>query len=597
MTVDEPAVRWSDIGVAAAIALVATLIPFHRGFSFPFALDDYTFLYDVSGLEPQPFALRRWLAVHGYYATMLKIFGPHVLAWHVVSFVLHCVNAAGLYVLARRFGASRVASWTACGLFAASPLAFTVLYWAAGIQELASSVAILAAAWVLPRTDRWQWAAVPLFAVAMLCKESVIAAPIALAFIYGRRTRPVAAAMLVIGVAIFLGSGLQHRMMNSSLDSPYATAYDKTLFDNLATQLVWFLAPWRSYPDRIAGPNAHFLIYLVGFTGALVALAFIDRRTRQPILWASAWFVALLLPILPLRQHSYAYYSYLPQMGYLILAGVGLEILVRRFFPHPLSTRIAGAAVIAASMVCAARNTRVHETLTLKDSLVPHDSVVRSGTAAGALLDAVRKAKLGPPIDRVGFMSLPAELAKAGRTPGDARPGMVRVRRFPLRDALRDGKLFTLHYPKLQGVWIDSLGAQEESGHTAIFFTSGFNDVIRLADIKQAYFMQSQGKLLVDDRAGARQDLERILVIDPNFAPARVLLAGFAMEAGDVPHAAALLQGVKDTDLPAELRPFLTQLRPIVEGKPPMGATSPAGQPLNPTAPPAPGVSSDSLAP
>jgi hypothetical protein len=161
----------------------------------------------------------------------------------------------------------------------ASPLAFTVLYWAAGIQELASGVAVLAAAWVMTRTDRWQWAAVPLFAVAMLCKESVIAAPIALAFIYGRRTRPVAAAMLVIGVAIFLGSGLQHRMMNSSLDSPYATAYDKTLFDNLATQLVWFLAPWRSYPDRIAGPNAHFLIYLIGFTGALVGLAFIDRRT------------------------------------------------------------------------------------------------------------------------------------------------------------------------------------------------------------------------------------------------------------------------------------------------------------------------------
>jgi hypothetical protein len=140
-------------------------------------------------------------------------------------------------------------------------------------------------------------------------------------------------------------------------------------------------------------------------------------------------------------------------------------------------------------------------------------------------------------------------------------------------------------------------GAQEESGHTAIFFTSGFNDVIRLADIKQAYFMQSQGKLLVDDRAGARQDLERILVIDPNFAPARVLLAGFAMEAGEVPKAAALLQGVKDTDLPAELRPFLAQLRPVVEGKPPAGATSPAGQPLNPTAPPAPGVSSDSLPP
>ena len=32
-----------DLAIAAAIGLVASLFPFHRGLSFPFALDDYTF--------------------------------------------------------------------------------------------------------------------------------------------------------------------------------------------------------------------------------------------------------------------------------------------------------------------------------------------------------------------------------------------------------------------------------------------------------------------------------------------------------------------------------------------------------------------------
>lgn len=107
---DTNSVSRRDLGLAAAIALVAALLPFHRAFSFPFALDDYTFLYQVSGLEPAPFSLRRWLAVQGWYALLYRLFGADPRAWHAGSFALHVANAVWVFALARRLGAARAAA-------------------------------------------------------------------------------------------------------------------------------------------------------------------------------------------------------------------------------------------------------------------------------------------------------------------------------------------------------------------------------------------------------------------------------------------------------------------------------------------------------
>src|SRR5437762_1685695 len=78
-----------DAAAAFAIAVAAALLPFHRAFHFPFALDDYTFLLQAAGLDPAPFLLRRWLSVRGYYELMLHLFGPRPEMWHVLAFLLH----------------------------------------------------------------------------------------------------------------------------------------------------------------------------------------------------------------------------------------------------------------------------------------------------------------------------------------------------------------------------------------------------------------------------------------------------------------------------------------------------------------------------
>ncbi len=553
-----------DAAIALAIALVASLLPFHHLFRLPFALDDYTFLLQAAGIDPAPFTLRRWLSTHAYYEAMLGVFGPRPLPWHGVAFLLHASLAAGVWAMARRLGASRPAAYTACGLFAASPVNVTVVYWIACIQEIGAGLFLVAAAWVIGNPGRWRWAAVPLFVLAMLCKESVLVAPAALLFIYGRRVWRPAAAMLLAGAVVFIASGLQTRMFASDLSLPYAAAYDSTLAVNLATQLVWLLAGWRAYPDRVAAPDPHLVPLALAFlAAALIAVRLWGRTARPAGLAAAVWYVALLAPVLPLRQHAYAYYSYLPQMGLLILIAVAVDRLCARWRPRMPALRLAaGVALIALSIGCAARSAKTHESLLLPKSLVIHDSVLRAGACAGAIVRAVHDARLPPAVRRVAFTSFPEQLGNSAPTPGsDAnRPHSVRVRRFPLRDALRDGKLIALHFPGRTSVWADTLTARDEQDDTALFFTSGFNDVTLVKDLPRGYLLQAQGQLLADDRPAATRSLLRALTIAPGHASARVLLAGLELEAGHVGAVRTLLGGVDSTAVTPEMRPILRQV-------------------------------------
>ena len=105
------------------------------------------------------------MLVRAYFELALKVFGPNPLGWHVVALGLHVANAAWVFVLARKLGAQRHAAWIACGLFAASPLAFTVVYWVACIQELGSGFFLLASVYCALFAPRARWLSVALFAV------------------------------------------------------------------------------------------------------------------------------------------------------------------------------------------------------------------------------------------------------------------------------------------------------------------------------------------------------------------------------------------------------------------------------------------------
>ncbi|HZM16216.1 MAG TPA: tetratricopeptide repeat protein [Candidatus Krumholzibacteria bacterium] len=557
----------NEVIVAAGIGVVAALLPFHRGLGFPFALDDYTFLYKAAGFDPAPFEVRRWLTVTGYYTLALRLFGTNLLPWHLVAFALHAGNTAWVHALARRFDASRNAAWIASGLFASSPLAFTVLYWVAGIQELSSTFFLLASVWAASRTGAKRWVALPLFVAALLCKESVMAAPLALPLLLGKPARRLAIAELVCSIGLFLASGLHHRL-DSDVKLPYATSFGATLFVNLATLLMWFASPWRAYPDRLAGPQTSLVLPAVALLGAIFVVVRMRRWSTRPVLCAGVWFVALVLPVLPLKQHTYAYYAYAAQIGWLVLAGVALELAAQRWGRRGAQWVLAaGATVVALSIVFAARNARTHETLMLQaNSVVPYDAVVRYGRAATALVAAARSARAEQPtLQQIAFFALPSELGSGSLTPGKVEPGMVRVRKVPIREVLSGGRLIPLHVPGLVGVWVDSLSPSVEGPETALYFASGFNTVTRITDLAEAYYVQAQGRLVLGPRSAAVRDLERALTFNYDHAPARVLLAGLRLEAGRESEARALLDGMRAEEVPEEIQPLLAELRKVLK--------------------------------
>ena len=501
--------------------------------------------------------------------------GPvSLFGWHVLAYALHVGNAIWVFVLARHLGATRLQGWIASALFAASPIAFTVLYWIACIQELGSGFLVLAAAFLLGWSRR-PWWSVPVFVAAVLFKESVLLAPIVFFVVFGKRVARIAAVQFAAGVALFVAAGLHGRMFDARPEAPYATAYDVTVLQNFATQLVWTLAPWRAYPDRIAAPDGGMLLPAALVLAAIAILAAIVHRSwLRAVAWALLWFGALLGPILPLRSHSYAYYSYVPQVSLLILLAVGLTGVGRwvstrlRLAPSILPAAL-GALAIAGMIVCSARNARTHETLMLTNSEIPHDSVVRSGYVARSILRNIREAKLPATITRVSVMSLPMDVAKVAQTPGQMKPGMVRQRTNPVEMALRNGNLLKLHFDALEGDFRDSLSVADESPDTAIFFASGFDNLTLLPDASEAYAIQAQGNLLGERREAARRDLENALRIRPNHAVSRVLLAGLEAEENHLTRAATLIAGVQPDEIPPQLRPYLTSIQSLVNAATP----------------------------
>ncbi len=150
----------------------------------------------------------------------------------------------------------------------------------------------------------------------------------------------------------------------------------------------------------------------------------------------------------------------------------------------------------------------------------------------------------------------------------------MRIRKYPLRESFRDGKLFALHFPGLQGAWLDSLTARDEAPDTKLLFTSGFNDVLPLENAARAYALQAQGRLLIGDRAGTRQSLMRAVELAPAEPGPRVLLAGLDLESGRVGEAAAWMRDLRPADIPEDLRPFFAEVRRITDS---LTAVAPPG--------------------
>lgn len=322
----------------------------------------WTWTWPIFGLAPQPQALARML-VHGLCAVLVARIG----------------RRAGLHPTA----------WFVAGLlFVATPLAFTPLYWASGIQELAAAVFAL---WAV---ERWLAGGRRNLALALagtvlslLAKESGLGLPLfflALLWLHDGVALNDKAFAWALTVFMLLAAVLEGALVAAHFATgpgePYAMGGADTVISNLGSFGWWLLSP--------APLPASRLTWAMGACGAAFFLlwglwALLAARSGRRLPAAGLWAALLVLgPALPLRTQINPYLAY--------LAVAPLALTLAGMLPARPAPRLplAGGLLLAAA-VWSFAGMRVH--LDARNELgMPADPVVRATSLSWQAARTVR---------------------------------------------------------------------------------------------------------------------------------------------------------------------------------------------------------------
>ena len=443
------------------LALAVTVVVWWSALPTWFTADDIVSLYRAAHLEPTPLLFRPLSAVIAWRLEY-ALFGLSPLGYHVVAFLLHCLNVLGVYAIAARLGADHGVATAAALLFGASGIAFTVLHAASSLGDLLALLLVLTATRVhLAARDRAHpgglWLASALGLLAVLAKESALAWPLVIVAAELLVLVPPARAMtgaatsrtpLVLPalVAGLLGAIWTLATMNSGGMSARG-AYELSLspadlLANLSTYLRWIaqigvpLRDWIAAPDRAAIPAGLLVLALLAAAWRLAT----DRQ-RQ-VRTGVVWLMGFLLPVLPLLHHSYLYYLYLPWAGGACTVAGALSSITHRFARAGIYVAV---LLIAGFVIAEAAGARARERLTVAG--LPADRTMRDAELLQHAISALRGEHL-PDGVTVGFVN-PIPARDVSLIPGDERAAAgedIRPYR-PLQSLMLDGKTLRLFFP------------------------------------------------------------------------------------------------------------------------------------------------------
>jgi len=296
-------------------------------------LDDWGQLARSAGLDTGDLGHgipARWLSQHLYWDLTWPLFGLNSDAHAILRLILHGMAAILVVRIARRSGLGPLSRLLAGLVFAASPLAFTPLYWASGIQELLAAVFALAAVncWLAGTEggrSRLAWATL-LAILSLLSKESGLGLPLLfLVFVWLKlgvrledRLFAWAMIMFLLPVAIAEGVLVNNHFITTS-GAAYATGGPLLMLGNLGACGWWLMSPGPILASRIMPwmTGAGDLFFVIWAIWGVV----VWRRQRSPlVLLALIATLLIVAPVLPLRKRL------VPYLTYLAVAPVGLLI-------------------------------------------------------------------------------------------------------------------------------------------------------------------------------------------------------------------------------------------------------------------------------
>jgi hypothetical protein len=275
--------------------------------------------------SPQAEGTVRTLSERLFFLVFSSIFGLESPPFRIWVFLTQFVNIALLMQIARRLTGSSTAAFLAALLWTANAGIAIAISWSSAYNEIAEAFFILLAfrlflAYVDTGQRKfwiWQWVVFLLGfgALELNVVYPAIAAGYALccARQYLRKTP-----YLFIPSILFT---LVHLfLIPASTDEHYKMHFDGSL-------LTTFWKYWAFAVGAVRDSQADWRpVWLgIGFTAlATVALGiFVFRKVRNgewTAVFLAAWFVIVLLPLLPFKNHFTEYYVTVPSIGLAILA-------------------------------------------------------------------------------------------------------------------------------------------------------------------------------------------------------------------------------------------------------------------------------------
>lgn len=248
-----------------------------------------------------------------------RLWGDHVLGYHLANIALHAIGALLLWRLLARLGVAW--AWVGAMIFALHPMAVESVAWIAEFKNVVALPPLLLSVILFVgwqeggASASWRYAgSVAAFAAAMLCKPSAVAMPVVLGVLLwwrqGRVSGRQAAALLpYVGISVAMGLATLHFQWHRAMGLEGVPAA-RLGADQIASNFLEYLKG-ALYPRRLSPVYAPVawgwapaaVVLLLGLSTWL----FWTRRSgwgRSALLVSSA-FTLNLLPVLGFVPMAY----------------------------------------------------------------------------------------------------------------------------------------------------------------------------------------------------------------------------------------------------------------------------------------------------
>ncbi|MFN7918692.1 MAG: hypothetical protein U0Q16_01260 [Bryobacteraceae bacterium] len=335
--------------VAASIAApcLICLLVFQGGLRCWFQQDDFAWLglrnefWDFPSLitvlfSPKAQGTIRPLSERAFFMTFSWMFGLDALPFRILVFATQLLTIGLLVLLTRRITGSLLAGAFAASLWTinsalAIPLSWTSAYNQVMCAAFITGAMLLFAKWIETGERRfyvWQWV---VFLIGFGVLEHNVAYPLlAGAYAVLRAPKRVwAVALMAVVSAVY--AFIHRTVAPGSSEGVYATHFDSSMVTTLGsywriafggTELAglelpaWLEQLGHAAPVILSIPLASFLGYRIW-------------KRQWMVLLPVAWFLILLAPVLPVRDHITDYYLTMPTMGLAMLGGWALAAALR----------------------------------------------------------------------------------------------------------------------------------------------------------------------------------------------------------------------------------------------------------------------------